>query len=66
MWATAHIRRKFFAGFKITSRCEGLHSEFSDTRATFHGNDIPTTFEEPEDDARRTPTSFGDPHDRVY
>lgn len=28
MWATAHIRGKFFAGFRITSRCEGLHSEF--------------------------------------
>jgi hypothetical protein len=28
MWATAHIRGKFFAGFRTTSRCEGLHSEF--------------------------------------
>jgi zinc finger SWIM domain-containing protein 3 len=28
MWATAHIRDKFFAGFRTTSRCEGLHSEF--------------------------------------
>ena len=26
MWATAHIRGKFFAGFRTTSRCEGLHS----------------------------------------
>ncbi|XP_057746603.1 protein FAR1-RELATED SEQUENCE 9-like [Arachis stenosperma] len=26
MWATTHIRGKFFAGFKTTSRCEGLHS----------------------------------------
>ncbi|XP_072056372.1 protein FAR1-RELATED SEQUENCE 5-like [Arachis hypogaea] len=24
-WATAHIRRKFFAGFRTTSRCEGLN-----------------------------------------
>ena len=28
MWATAHIRGKFFAGFRTTSRCEGLHSGF--------------------------------------
>jgi hypothetical protein len=28
MWATAHIRGNFFAGFRTTSRCEGLHSEF--------------------------------------
>lgn len=27
MWATAHIRGKFFTGFRTTSRCEGLHSE---------------------------------------
>ncbi|XP_057730055.1 protein FAR1-RELATED SEQUENCE 9-like [Arachis stenosperma] len=26
MWATAYIRSKFFAGFKTTSRYEGLHS----------------------------------------
>ncbi|XP_072064537.1 protein FAR1-RELATED SEQUENCE 5-like [Arachis hypogaea] len=26
MWATAYIREKFFAGFRTTSRCEGLHS----------------------------------------
>ncbi|RYR26764.1 hypothetical protein Ahy_B02g061060 isoform C [Arachis hypogaea] len=26
MWATAHIRGKFFVGFRTTSRCEGLHS----------------------------------------
>ncbi|XP_057746662.1 protein FAR1-RELATED SEQUENCE 5-like [Arachis stenosperma] len=26
MWATAYIRKKFFAGFRITSSCEGLHS----------------------------------------
>lgn len=26
MWATAHIRGNFFAGFRTTSRCEGLHS----------------------------------------
>ena len=26
MWATAYIRGKFFAGFRITSQCEGLHS----------------------------------------
>ncbi|RYR28886.1 hypothetical protein Ahy_B01g053101 isoform B [Arachis hypogaea] len=25
IWATAYIRGKFFAGFKTTSRCEGLH-----------------------------------------
>lgn len=28
MWATAHVRGKFFAGFRTTSRCEGLHSVF--------------------------------------
>lgn len=28
MWATAHIRGNFFAGFRTTSRCEGLHSKF--------------------------------------
>lgn len=28
MWATAHIRGNFFGGFRTTSRCEGLHSEF--------------------------------------
>jgi len=28
MWAIAHMRGKFFAGFRTTSRCEGLHSEF--------------------------------------
>ena len=27
MWATAHICGKFFAGFRTTSRVEGLHSE---------------------------------------
>ncbi|RYR08438.1 hypothetical protein Ahy_B05g076122 [Arachis hypogaea] len=26
MWATAHIRGRFFGGFRTTSRCEGLHS----------------------------------------
>ena len=26
-WATTHIRGQFFAGFRTTSRCEGLHSE---------------------------------------
>ncbi|RYQ91190.1 hypothetical protein Ahy_B09g097090 isoform E [Arachis hypogaea] len=26
MWATAYIKEKFFAGFRTTSRCEGLHS----------------------------------------
>ncbi|QHN99897.1 Protein FAR1-RELATED SEQUENCE [Arachis hypogaea] len=26
MWATVYIRGKFFAGFRTTSRCEGLHS----------------------------------------
>ena len=26
LWATAHIRGKFFAGFRTTSRCEGFHS----------------------------------------
>ena len=26
MWATPHLRGKFFAGFRTTSRCEGLHS----------------------------------------
>ncbi|KAJ1387157.1 FAR1 DNA-binding domain [Sesbania bispinosa] len=29
MWATAYMRGKFFAGFRTTSRCEGLHSELS-------------------------------------
>ncbi|KAJ1443658.1 MULE transposase domain [Sesbania bispinosa] len=29
MWATAHLRGKFFGGFRTTSRCEGLHSELS-------------------------------------
>lgn len=28
MWAIAHIRGSFFAGFRTTSRCEGLHSKF--------------------------------------
>lgn len=28
MWATAHIRGNFFAGFRTTSRCEGLHAQF--------------------------------------
>ncbi|RYR18077.1 hypothetical protein Ahy_B03g062706 [Arachis hypogaea] len=28
-WATAHIREKFFAGFRTTSRCEGLHAVIS-------------------------------------
>ncbi|KAL1325357.1 hypothetical protein AAHE18_13G154900 [Arachis hypogaea] len=28
-WATAHIRGKFFAGFRTTSRCEGLHAVIS-------------------------------------
>lgn len=27
MWATTHIRGKFFGGFRTTSRCEGLHSQ---------------------------------------
>ncbi|XP_057452577.1 protein FAR1-RELATED SEQUENCE 5-like [Lotus japonicus] len=27
MWAVAHIRGCFFAGFRTTSRCESLHSE---------------------------------------
>jgi hypothetical protein len=27
-WSTAHIRGTFYAGFRTTSRCEGLHSEF--------------------------------------
>ncbi|QHO01364.1 protein FAR1-RELATED SEQUENCE 5-like [Arachis hypogaea] len=26
IWATAYLRGKFFAGFRTTSRCEGLHS----------------------------------------
>ncbi|RYR59061.1 protein FAR1-RELATED SEQUENCE 5-like [Arachis duranensis] len=26
MWATAYLRGKFFAGFRTTLRCEGLHS----------------------------------------
>ncbi|XP_058775058.1 protein FAR1-RELATED SEQUENCE 5-like [Vicia villosa] len=26
MWAAAHVRGNFFAGFRTTSRCEGLHS----------------------------------------
>lgn len=26
MWATTHIRGKFFVGFRTTSRCEGLHA----------------------------------------
>lgn len=28
MWVTAYVRGTFFAGFRTTSRCEGLHSEF--------------------------------------
>lgn len=28
MWATVHIKGNFFGGFRTTSRCEGLHSEF--------------------------------------
>lgn len=28
MWSTAYIRGNFFAGFRTTSRCEGLHSKF--------------------------------------
>ncbi|KAL4336877.1 hypothetical protein AHAS_Ahas12G0054100 [Arachis hypogaea] len=28
-WATAHIRGKFFTGFRTTSRCEGLHAVIS-------------------------------------
>lgn len=28
MWATAYIHGNFFAGFRTTSRCEGLHFEF--------------------------------------
>ncbi|XP_057733879.1 protein FAR1-RELATED SEQUENCE 5-like [Arachis stenosperma] len=28
-WATAHIRKKFFAGFRTTPRCEGLHAVIS-------------------------------------
>ncbi|KAL4397183.1 hypothetical protein AHAS_Ahas01G0166400 [Arachis hypogaea] len=28
-WATAHIQGKFFAGFRTTSRCEGLHAVIS-------------------------------------
>ncbi|XP_025702843.1 protein FAR1-RELATED SEQUENCE 5-like [Arachis hypogaea] len=28
-WATAHIRGKFFAGYRTTSRCEGLHAVIS-------------------------------------
>ncbi|KAJ1379107.1 Zinc finger, PMZ-type [Sesbania bispinosa] len=27
MWATTHIRGHFFAGFRTTSRCEGLNSQ---------------------------------------
>lgn len=27
MWSTAHIRGKFFGGFRTTSRCEGLHAK---------------------------------------
>ncbi|KAJ1381286.1 MULE transposase domain [Sesbania bispinosa] len=27
MWATTYIRRNFFAGFRTTSRCEGLHGQ---------------------------------------
>ena len=27
MWATSHIRGNFFAGFRTTSRCEGLNSK---------------------------------------
>ncbi|KAJ1383303.1 Zinc finger, PMZ-type [Sesbania bispinosa] len=29
MWATAYIRGKFFAGFRTTSRCEGLHGQLA-------------------------------------
>ncbi|KAJ1380127.1 Zinc finger, SWIM-type [Sesbania bispinosa] len=27
MWATTHIRGNFFASFRTTSRCEGMHSQ---------------------------------------
>ncbi|XP_057429676.1 protein FAR1-RELATED SEQUENCE 7-like [Lotus japonicus] len=27
MWAASHMRGNFFAGFRTTSRCEGLHSK---------------------------------------
>ncbi|XP_057418155.1 protein FAR1-RELATED SEQUENCE 5-like [Lotus japonicus] len=27
MWAAAHMRGRFFAGFRTTSRCEALHSQ---------------------------------------
>ncbi|XP_039690635.1 protein FAR1-RELATED SEQUENCE 5-like [Medicago truncatula] len=27
-WSTAHIRGTFYVGYRTTSRCEGLHSEF--------------------------------------
>ncbi|KAJ1378652.1 FAR1 DNA-binding domain [Sesbania bispinosa] len=27
MWAAIHIRGNFFAGFRTTSRCEGMHSQ---------------------------------------
>ncbi|KAJ1423163.1 FAR1 DNA-binding domain [Sesbania bispinosa] len=27
IWATAHIRGNFFAGFRTTSRCEGMHAQ---------------------------------------
>jgi hypothetical protein len=28
MWATTHIRSKFFAGFRTTSRCKGLYAQY--------------------------------------
>lgn len=28
LWSTSLIHGNFFAGFRTTSRCEGLHSEF--------------------------------------
>ena len=27
MWATTHIKRKFFASLRTTSRCEALHAQ---------------------------------------
>ena len=27
MWAATYMRGKFFAGFRTTSRCEGLHAQ---------------------------------------
>ncbi|RYQ83685.1 hypothetical protein Ahy_B10g102468 [Arachis hypogaea] len=45
MWATAYIRGKFFAGFRTTSRCEGLHSVVARCVAHLHFKEFNTDYE---------------------